>query len=915
LEHEGALITAGEKHIITLNLWAMQKNTADDERIVHVTFPSVVPSPAPDQDAGRGKRQRTDTEDAQSHAAALRSALNDQSYAISVAALAKHEHCSLAAFVRFIDQQGSGNEPVLQYECKDATYEQFGTVYKILQQSYVSAEEIRKHAKAIDFYALDSRSILVDLADPKPDDAEGGENAASALATQLRAELSSLTPRMLQARALEMETAKDKVDAMLDAHDVKGFLIDLIIEAELAILRAPIHSSNIMQEREKDEQLALFGLSHPGGCLDVTHECLGYNQVRALGKATWAVQLYGIAQDMMDLAPDASTDERIPALQELLMNLLQLEGHTHDLIQLIFPEEMALDFPTAKASISKMMMVMMKRKVQKKKKKKKGQNDPFLDIPGDQLVAICSKTVAAVLKAIESLCEELLNPVSKFIDLDRGGIDVTVLPDHKRIEKESERPENYRSKNPSSLIRIFVDADGKDAAYEFYYGELPMRTFHYAEPITDTDEQKLAWAEYERKVEARNAAAKVAGLGGGLGYDPLEDACFVFAGDDEDEKVHYSRLRQTVDGCKTTLLTCQECEADMKTDFDSPTEDMLLDTMKLKARGDVIVCGTEQRTGVISACAKGLGAPYLPFRVAFIEGLIDWGNGDCQGRAPQQLPMTAVWVSLGDYDNVFACRSIEVERVRDGELSGYGEFELDTNVFCLFGDNKGMLEESNAAICLKTASSTSDGKVQEPKPVAGYTLVQHGTKLATAQGSDADDGSASGSDDYDYDERKLDDSTVCYGLNVAIGREQKAECAHKSELIQKIMSMSLTMSDGSKSTEDCCGRFDLAIVLPDAPEPEVAAAAAADAEEATVAVASPYFHIDAAGNACFTKDEAALASTRIMEIDLVDQVKRKILSTDFVLPQLKQTASAHFCNEAIYGKMNMLMVTGIVRLG
>ena len=88
MEHEGALITAGEKHIITLNLWAMQKNTADDERIVHVTFPSVVPSPAPDQDAGRGKRQRTDKEDAQSHAAALRSALNDQSYAISVAALA-----------------------------------------------------------------------------------------------------------------------------------------------------------------------------------------------------------------------------------------------------------------------------------------------------------------------------------------------------------------------------------------------------------------------------------------------------------------------------------------------------------------------------------------------------------------------------------------------------------------------------------------------------------------------------------------------------------------------------------------------------------------------------------------------------------------------------------------------------------
>ena len=58
LEHEGALVTAGEKHIITLNLWAMQQ-TASDERIVHVTFPTLSGVEHND-DAERGKRKRSD---------------------------------------------------------------------------------------------------------------------------------------------------------------------------------------------------------------------------------------------------------------------------------------------------------------------------------------------------------------------------------------------------------------------------------------------------------------------------------------------------------------------------------------------------------------------------------------------------------------------------------------------------------------------------------------------------------------------------------------------------------------------------------------------------------------------------------------------------------------------------------------
>jgi hypothetical protein len=73
--------------------------------------------------------------------------------------------------------------------------------------------------------------------------------------------------------------------------------------------------------------------------------------------------------------------------------------------------------------------------------------------------------------------------------------------------------------------------------------------------------------------------------------------------------------------------------------------------------GDVIVCGTEAHAAVVSACARSLGAPYIPFRLVFVEGLMDW-HGESLEREPDSIPLTCVWCSLGDYDNIFAYRRI-----------------------------------------------------------------------------------------------------------------------------------------------------------------------------------------------------------------------------------------------------------------
>ena len=47
---------------------------------------------------------------------------------------------------------------------------------------------------------------------------------------------------------------------------------------------------------------------------------------------------------------------------------------------------------------------------------------------------------------------------------------------------------------------------------------------------------------------------------------------------------------------------------------------------------------------------------------------------------------------------------------------------------------------------------------------------------------------------------------------------------------------------------------------------------------------------------------------------LVDAVKRSLQTKRFELPQQSAAVSAHFCNESVYGNLNVLCVTGVVRL-
>jgi len=75
------------------------------------------------------------------------------------------------------------------------------------------------------------------------------------------------------------------------------------------------------------------------------------------------------------------------------------------------------------------------------------------------------------------------------------------------------------------------------------------------------------------------------------------------------------------------------------------------------------------------------------------------------------------------------------------------------------------------------------------------------------------------------------------------------------------------------------------------------------------------FHRNAEGKTCFSPAEAAAASAYIRDARVLTQVRSRIRHMAFQLPQQASNISATFCNECVYGRMNLVMVHGLLRLG
>jgi len=283
--------------------------------------------------------------------------------------------------------------------------------------------------------------------------------------------------------------------------------------------------------------------------------------------------------------------------------------------------------------------------------------------------------------------------------------------------------------------------------------------------------------------------------------------------------------------------------------------------------GEVVVCDSTERTSVVAAVAQRLDLDWIKFKVVFVEGSADFGQ--FEGKL---LPMMAAWVSVGDYDNILLSRSIFQRK--DCAKSLTIEQILRTKEFRMppeeHREKLGMDSDEGGFRC-------SEALEWDPLDISwGYEREN----------------------EMDYD---LDVGCFYYGLELA-------ERGPGGEIAQN------TTSQGTmpKKVEKNIVRT---ILEHDQPYPHYPCVVLPGGNDSTSPVSnSSLYHRDSHGKTCFSKEEAARASEHLAAMQFDERVKECLQKRRFNLPQEKHAPEIFWCNEQVYGNINILSVTGLVRM-
>jgi hypothetical protein len=180
LEHEGAILTEGEKHILTLNLWCTSRgnnNTTTggdpteendnsnswNDGVLLVSFPN--------ESKQSLKRAKTETNKKEKEELLRELSNQDQSktYAIPISKIKQQFPKSLLA--EYVDLQkeqatGSSNSSsngIIQFECSgnNFKFEAFAPIYRMFLGMYVSPQEVSDSKSLMDYFGIPASSVLM----------------------------------------------------------------------------------------------------------------------------------------------------------------------------------------------------------------------------------------------------------------------------------------------------------------------------------------------------------------------------------------------------------------------------------------------------------------------------------------------------------------------------------------------------------------------------------------------------------------------------------------------------------------------------------------------------------------------------------------------------------------------------------
>jgi hypothetical protein len=143
IEHESAVLQAGAKEILAVNVWVMRK-TIDSILLVAFKEPeaTVMGSGGPLHQS-------------------LASMDNASNYAISTSVIKPLPNSFFSRHVNFHKRK---REKIIQYLCHEASYKEFSVVYKVLTGAFVSQEEVSEGKHLLEFFGIPLSNLLVSMA-------------------------------------------------------------------------------------------------------------------------------------------------------------------------------------------------------------------------------------------------------------------------------------------------------------------------------------------------------------------------------------------------------------------------------------------------------------------------------------------------------------------------------------------------------------------------------------------------------------------------------------------------------------------------------------------------------------------------------------------------------------------------------
>lgn len=262
---------------------------------------------------------------------------------------------------------------------------------------------------------------------------------------------------------------------------------------------------------------------------------------------------------------------------------------------------------------------------------------------------------------------------------------------------------------------------------------------------------------------------------------------------------------------------------------------------------DIIVCENEARMQAVLDIARQFNEPYVPFKILFVEGMLQYFDGDGGGfDAPLDVPMTAAATFVGDYNNVLALWCL------DQSHRTIKKFTLEDAHYCSPFFRCAPEDHSERLLNLDLGEKV---ELFRPPPGANYDSWEMPFKVICDVWGETKE--------VTMESEEFLTGGLGLGLNVRVDDNEL-----KSGLLKYMFN-----------------KYDRSDVEP------LDLRAGLSKESEVVQRINSLFHLDGNGKACFTREQAKLASDHIASIGLEEKVKASLNKKQFELPQVSEKVS------------------------